>query len=181
MAGCEHTFVAMHSEETVAAVIALAEEGRSAMDIARKLGLPRSTVRDWLAGRLPGNGRCRMYVMDAGALPDAYAYSSRSTDPGASTTGLSCSSPGRSGSSIEFPGLLLRGLIHSDGCRSINTGRGGWRHPRYSFKNVSADILGIFCAACDRLGLRWTTAPYTVYVSRKADVERLDGFVGPKC
>jgi hypothetical protein len=41
--------------------------------------------------------------------------------------------------------------------------------------------MGAVPSACDRLGLRWTTAPYTVYVSRKADVERLDGFVGPKC
>lgn len=80
----------------------------------------------------------------------------------------------------RHPGLLLRGLIHSDGCRSINTGRGGWRHPRYSFSNRSDDIRAIFCAACDRLGLRWTTAPHRVYVSRKDDVARLDEFVGPK-
>jgi hypothetical protein len=79
------------------------------------------------------------------------------------------------------PGLLLRGLIHSDGCRSINTGRGGWRHARYSFSNRSADIRDIFCAACDRLGLHWTSAPDTVYVSRKADVAALDEFIGPKC
>jgi hypothetical protein len=28
--------------------------------------------------------------------------------------------------------------------------------------------------------LRWSLAPRTVYVSRKADVARLDEFVGPK-
>ena len=78
------------------------------------------------------------------------------------------------------PGSLLRGLIHSDGCRSMNVGRGGWRCPRYSFSNYSRDIQAIFCAACDRLGLRWTTAPNIVYVSRKADVARMDEFVGPK-
>ncbi len=77
------------------------------------------------------------------------------------------------------PGLLLRGLIHSDGCRFENTGR-GWRHPRYAFVNLSADIRGIFCDACAQLGLRWTTSNRTVYVSRKADVARLDAFVGPK-
>jgi hypothetical protein len=75
---------------------------------------------------------------------------------------------------------LLRGLIHSDGCRFMNTGRGGWRHPRYAFSNRSAHIRGIFCMACQRLGLHWTRAPYTIYVSRKADVARLDEFVGPK-
>lgn len=78
------------------------------------------------------------------------------------------------------PRPLLKGLIHSDGCRFINTGRGGWRHPRYSFSNVSADIRGIFCMACDLLDLHYTHAPRTVYVSRKADVARMDEFIGPK-
>ena len=79
----------------------------------------------------------------------------------------------------QAPGLLLRGLIHSDGCRFINTGR-NWRSPRYAFSNRSDDIRAIFCDACDLMGLRWTTAPWTVYVSRKADVARLDDVVGPK-
>ena len=42
------------------------------------------------------------------------------------------------------------------------------------------DILGIFCDTCDLLGVHWTTAPRTVYVSRKDDVEFLDTFIGPK-
>jgi len=79
------------------------------------------------------------------------------------------------------PTLLLRGLIHSDGCRFINTGRNGWRAPRYSFSNVSTDIKQLFCDTCDKLDLHWTTAPpKSVYVSRKADVAKLDEFVGPK-
>jgi hypothetical protein len=82
---------------------------------------------------------------------------------------------------LREPELIVRGLIQSDGCRFTNTGRGGWRHPRYSFSNVSDDIKRIFCDACDLLGLRWTVAPpKTVYVSRKADVALLDEFVGPK-
>jgi hypothetical protein len=81
----------------------------------------------------------------------------------------------------QAPGLLLRGLIHSDGCRFINTGRNGWTSPRYSFSNLSTDIKRIFCETCDQLNLHWTIAPpKTVYVSRKADVARLDEFVGPK-
>lgn len=78
------------------------------------------------------------------------------------------------------PQMFLRGLIHSDGCRSINTGRNGWRAPRYSFSNASQDILGVFRQTCDLLGLRWTSAPRVVYVSRKADVARMDEFIGPK-
>jgi len=80
----------------------------------------------------------------------------------------------------ERPELLLRGLIHSDGCRFINTGRNGWRCPRYAFNNRSAGIREIFCHGCDLMGLRYTTAPRTVYVSRKADVAILDEHIGPK-
>ena len=78
------------------------------------------------------------------------------------------------------PEQLLRGLIHSDGCRFINTGRNGWRCPRYSFSNVSDDIRAIFSLGCDLLGLHYPTAPRTVYVSRKADVAILDRHIGPK-
>ncbi len=76
---------------------------------------------------------------------------------------------------------LLRGLIHSDGHRFINTGRNNWSCPRYGFTQVSTDIQGIFCNACDLLNLHWTkSGNQTIYVSRKADVERMDTFIGPK-
>jgi hypothetical protein len=81
----------------------------------------------------------------------------------------------------KWPEQLLRGLIHSDGCRFINTGRGGWAWPRYAFSNKSDDIRAIFCYACDQFGVRWTrSGKRTIYVSRKADVARLDEFIGPK-
>ncbi len=87
----------------------------------------------------------------------------------------------------RWPEQIAKGMIQSDGCRFVNTGRGGWRHPRYGFANVSTDITGIFCSACDCLGLRWTdafpsdeSAAVSIYVSRKEDVARLDEFVGPK-
>jgi hypothetical protein len=87
----------------------------------------------------------------------------------------------------RWPDQLLKGMIQSDGCRIINTGRGGWHHPRYAFSNVSTDVTSIFCSACDLLGLRWTasfptveTSAVSIYVSRKEDVARLDEFVGPK-
>jgi hypothetical protein len=81
----------------------------------------------------------------------------------------------------RWPEQLLRGLIHSDGCRFQNTGRCNWSNPRYSFTNHSDDIRAIFCGVCEALRLHWTLArPYTIYVSRKADVARLDEFIGPK-
>jgi hypothetical protein len=80
----------------------------------------------------------------------------------------------------DHPELMLRGLIHSDGCRFMSTGK-GWRHPRYLFTNVSWDIKHIFCETCDLLGLHWTkSGSKTIYVSRKADVARMDEFIGPK-
>lgn len=78
------------------------------------------------------------------------------------------------------PELLLRGLIHSDGCRFMNLGR-GWQYARYGFSNLSSDIREIFTYACDLLQLHWTAAGNrTIYVSRKADVARMDTFIGPK-
>jgi len=48
-----------------------------------------------------------------------------------------------------WPDRLLKGMIQSDGCRFINTGRGDWRQPRYAFSNVSTDVTSIFCSACN--------------------------------
>jgi Homeodomain-like domain len=81
----------------------------------------------------------------------------------------------------RWPEELLRGLIESDGCRFQNTGRGGWSNPRYAFVNRSAGIRSIFCRACERIGVGWTASGAArIYVSRKADVAVLDGFIGAK-
>jgi hypothetical protein len=79
---------------------------------------------------------------------------------------------------------FLRGLIHSDGCRAINTikARGRvYRYPRYQFTNASVDIMRMFTDACDRMDIHWTRlGPRDVAVSRRGDVARLDEFIGPK-
>ena len=52
------------------------------------------------------------------------------------------------------PELLLTGLIHSDGCRSVNRVKGAgkvYAYPRYTFTNHSADIRRIFCDYLDAL------------------------------
>ena len=86
------------------------------------------------------------------------------------------------------PRPLVRGLIHSDGCRLTNwTERrvGGtvkrYEYPRYFFANVSDDIRGIFTDALDLLGIarkqnRWNS----ISVARREAVAALDEFVGPK-
>ncbi len=89
----------------------------------------------------------------------------------------------------EHPEPFLRGLIHSDGCRTINrfkttlpSGRvAEYAYPRYFFSNQSADIRGLFCEYCDKLGIRWTQSnPRNISVSHRDSVARLDAFVGPK-
>jgi hypothetical protein len=87
------------------------------------------------------------------------------------------------------PQELLRGLIHSDGCRTVNrfktklpSGRvAEYEYPRYFFSNLSDDIRAIFCEHCELLGIRWTQSnPRNVSVSHRKSVALIDEFVGPK-
>src|SRR3981189_2792728 len=56
----------------------------------------------------------------------------------------------------QHPRMLLRGLIHSDGCRALNKVWGGrYEYVRYMFSNRSEDIHRIFAMACDRAGIEW--------------------------
>lgn len=247
----------MRSAEEVAVVHALAGEGRSASEVAGITGIPRSTVREWLArpvrdrcstcggahryenlgapyayllGLYLGDGcitdhprgvyRLRIFldvrypgivsscasamrwVVPANAVTvhrEHGNYVERTEPSHVQVSAYSktwiCLFPqhgiGRKHTRPivlkpwqrelvgRYPRALVKGLIHSDGSRFVNSGR-GWQFPRYSFKNRSADIRRIFSEACDLIGVRWTAAPDTVYVSRKADVALLDEFIGPK-
>jgi hypothetical protein len=89
----------------------------------------------------------------------------------------------------RYPEMLLRGLIHSDGCRTINrfrtlllSGRvAEYEYPRYFFSNLSADIRRIFTDHCELLGIRWTQSnPRNISISHRYSVALLDSFVGPK-
>jgi hypothetical protein len=240
-----------HPPELVEQALQLRASGRPGTQIARDLGVPRGTVRDWLAGRTPRAARvgptcplCREAAHRFDRLPDAYVYllglylgdgciSAHPRGVFRLRVVLDAAYPSiidqaaeairrvrprnavgrrrREYNDIEVssyskawpcllpqhgpgkkherhivlqpwqhdlvrgtPHLLLRGLIHSDGCRFVNRGRDGWRAPRYAFMNLSADIRAIFIEACIQLGVRWTTSGSTVYVSRKDDVELLD-------
>ncbi len=82
------------------------------------------------------------------------------------------------------PWRFLRGLIQSDGCRSINTIRHPKRtyaYPRYQFSNRSDDIRGLFCEFCDRVGVRWRRMNrWTISVARRESVALMDRHIGPK-
>jgi hypothetical protein len=88
-----------------------------------------------------------------------------------------------------YPQELLRGLIHSDGCRTVNrfsttlpSGRvAEYAYPRYFFSNMSPDIRALFCSTCDALGVRWTQSNHrNISVSHRRSVAALDAFIGPK-
>ena len=85
----------------------------------------------------------------------------------------------------QWPGRLIRGLFHSDGCRTNNKiARGGhtYSYPRYQFVNESADIMGLCQATLDTLGVRWRMCRRNMLsVARRDDVHALDQYVGPKC
>ncbi|WP_207908556.1 hypothetical protein [Pseudonocardia endophytica] len=88
----------------------------------------------------------------------------------------------------EHPGPFLRGLFHSDGCRTVNRTRAtvdgvekAYKYPRWMFSNRSEDIHRLCAAALDRLGIahRRSRAD-TISVARRDAVELMDRVVGPK-
>jgi hypothetical protein len=244
-----------HPANEVLEALRLSRGGLSASAIAHRIGVPRATIRDWLAGRVPSVSRsctacprCKSTHTQVLPTPSSYAYllglylgdgclSAHPRGVHKLRLSLDAAYPGiidEAGAAIraslkrvvigrvsrgtwvevyayskawpcvfpqhgpgrkhmrrivleqwqvdlvrQRPERLLRGLIHSDGCRFMNTGR-NWRHPRYSFYNRSGDIREIFCYACELLGLHWTASRETIYVSRKADVEVLDRHIVPK-
>jgi hypothetical protein len=92
--------------------------------------------------------------------------------------------PWQEGIVERHPGRLLRGLIHSDGCRVTNRIRHPkktYAYPRYFFTNRSLDIQRIFCDSCDRLGIAWRQAgPWNISVAHHEAVATMDRHVGPK-
>jgi len=231
-----------------------ARDGMNAGEIARELGVPRSTVRGWLSGTsrpdgvdrrriprpefdtlpgasyayllgvYPGDGyiaelerTCALRVFCdsrypriireiTGAILPAYSVAVKK-DPVQNVTRLITNyrwwpvlfpqhGPGRKHEreiSLEswqreiterHPESLIRGLIHSDGCRVVATIRKGkkrYRYSRYYFANRSADIKEIFCDHLDLLEISWTrSSQKDIQVARREAVEALDGFVGRK-
>jgi Homeodomain-like domain len=256
----------VRSKEEIARVLALSARGLEPAQIARWTGIPRSTVRNWVMGRLPTHPQFASVQPEAGSCPacghayhdptrlpqndNAYllglylgdgciskhprgvhrlrivpdirysgiifecAGAIRSVMPknkvgiqirvrGENAVEVGCYSkswpclfpqhgPGlKHRRSIRLkpwqrtivkkhPAALIRGLIHSDGCRAMNLSNGTY-YPRYFFDQVSDDIRAIFCDACDQLGIRWRQSRWkTISIARAENVALLDLLVGPK-
>jgi hypothetical protein len=88
----------------------------------------------------------------------------------------------------RHPRELVRGLIESDGCRSMNrvrrptkAGFKAYEYVRYYFTNASSDIRALFTSTCDQIGVEWRVMTERVIsVARRSSVEALDAFIGPK-
>jgi hypothetical protein len=84
----------------------------------------------------------------------------------------------------RYPWRFLRGLIHSDGCRHINTIKHPnkiYRYPRYAFSNRSDDIRALFCEYCDKVGVEWRGMNrWNISVARRGSVALMDRHIGPK-
>jgi len=86
------------------------------------------------------------------------------------------------------PGDFLRGLFHSDGCRSNNWAtrvvqgvKKRYEYPRWQFVNHSSDIRRWCTEALDLLGIPWRQSSWKcISVSTRAGVARLDELIGPK-
>jgi Winged helix-turn helix len=244
----------MRSREEVALVMRLAAQGHNISQIARQVGVCRTTVRSWLAGGTPNfdkpGATCPACSGRPWELPQpAYAYLlglylgdgclsarprgvwhlriacanrypqlmrqceaamaqvmplskvGRVGEEGCTTVQSTSKhwiclfpqhGPGRKHERrIELvpwqqeivdqdPRPLVKGLLHSDGCRVLNWVN-GTPYPRYHFTNVSPDIRAIFGRACDQLGVEWRqNNRVSLSVARRASVALLDEFVGPK-
>lgn len=92
----------------------------------------------------------------------------------------------------EHPWAFIRGLIHSDGSRitnwtekTIGGQRKRYEYTRYFFSNASTDILQIYTAVLDKVGVDWRSANQrrlvqNISVARRASVALMDAHVGPK-
>jgi hypothetical protein len=92
----------------------------------------------------------------------------------------------------DHPWELVRGLIHSDGCRitnwtvrSVGGERKRYEYPRYFFTNSSSDIVQIFTSSLDAVGVAWKAARRTdgavnISIARRDSVALMDQHIGPK-
>ena len=88
----------------------------------------------------------------------------------------------------RYPAQLVRGLLHSDGSRSVNRfsvslaqGPRTYEYVRYFFTNVSADIREIFRSHCELISVRCTQSnARNLSVADRTSVAILDAIAGPK-
>jgi hypothetical protein len=130
--------------------------------------------------------RCVRVVGDSQRWPEAFPQHG----PGRKHTRRIELAPWQRAVVDRFPHEFLRGLLHSDGCRTVNrfktklpSGRVAeeYAYPRWFFSNRSPDIRELFCEYCERLGIRWTQSnARNISISQRTSVALVDAFVPAK-
>jgi hypothetical protein len=77
------------------------------------------------------------------------------------------------------PWRFLRGLIRSDGCVFVNR-TGPYEYLSYDFTNHSQDILDLFGATCQQVGVEYRRYSSRIRVYRRGSVALLKANVGVK-
>jgi hypothetical protein len=77
------------------------------------------------------------------------------------------------------PWRFLRGCIRSDGCSFVNR-TGPYEYLSYSFDNLSTDILRLFEAVAESLGLKPRRTARQVRINRREAVAMMQRHVGLK-
>ena len=172
-------------------------------EVARVLGVPRGTVGRWfsenrrLSGEtlnavMPNNSVWRRKHVGCHDVMSSSIHWKRlfpQHGPGRKHERAIILEPWQQEIVDEFPEKLIRGLIHSDGCRALNSAvrkRDGkttrYFYSRYHFTNESADIRALFTDTLDKLGIEWryNNPRKNISIAKRQSVRRLDEFVGPK-
>jgi hypothetical protein len=145
------------------------------------------SLEPWLRARRRQHSRGAAVILEATSPVILHAFPQRG--PGRKHLRRVLLAPWQSQLTGCWPEAFVRGLIHSDGCRTVNrfkvrlpSGRvGEYEYPRYFFSNLSHDIRRIFCDHCELLGIRWTQSnPRNISISHRHSVALLERFVGPK-
>jgi hypothetical protein len=77
------------------------------------------------------------------------------------------------------PWAFLRGSFRADGCVFVNR-TGPYKYVSYDFRNRSADILDLFSATCDLVGVEHRRYAERICVYRRASVALLMDEIGVK-
>ena len=147
------------------------EWGFSVREVATELGLPQSTVSRWRVGKTPCFGPTVALAPWRPPHPSSYAY----------LLGVYLGD----GHVTVRPAGRCWLRVFLDGAYRAPAEPSGrvaeYAYPRYFFSNLSEDIRGLFCWACELLDIRWTQSnPRNISVSHRASVAILEELVGPK-
>ncbi|MDH6127140.1 hypothetical protein [Kitasatospora sp. GP82] len=153
----------MYDQATREHAVALHRSGPTFSEVSRSTGVSRFAIREWTS-RITPSSRMTAIVLTS--------WRQRIVD--------------------AHPWELLRGLIHSDGCRITNWATravGGvlkrYEYPRYFFTDTSTDIVRILTGALEAVGVEWKavnrpSGAVNVSIARRASVALMDAHIGPK-